>query len=519
MGSTAAANKHVKGLTLSIPIVKIDAARGEVWGYATTEALDQQGEIVGYAASKDAFSEWSAMMSKATAHLPPEGQSLGNLRVMHQPIVAGKAIHVSFDDAAKGVWFGARVNRETQDGKDAWSKVENGELTGFSIGAPYAEREVTYVDGVDHPVNVVTKYKLSEVSLVDNPACPGSFFQEVKLAKGGNLMPAFTSMDSDAEPRGATVVYEPKPTAASAGTKTSKENPMSVEKAGKKIGPVPHGDGTVPGEQRPKTPSLEPMPGRGETGADETDKSVDGLDTGKPGGPHEDASESVPFKEGQGKAAEADADASAKGFPPQGGAPPPGASYAPPHMDVPMPGGGAPPPPPGAQVPPARKDPGMEMPGQYAFCAYCGAKMSSADGGAITTPFHKTCGEAMELKKMGSGLNMGAIAKMFKETGATLEKFEGAIQKRDAQIAAQAQVIEGLAKRIHTLEHTPTAGGPARTDLPSGVQVVEKGADVGSAEKGVSAIEKALPFVKDPFTRDRMSREVALASVKKAQGS
>src|SRR5262249_19051409 len=67
----------------TIPITKIDAERREVWGYATVEEIDRQGEIIDFEASKRAFAALAADFSKRT-----DGKSLGNLREMHLPKVA-----------------------------------------------------------------------------------------------------------------------------------------------------------------------------------------------------------------------------------------------------------------------------------------------------------------------------------------------------------------------------------------------------------------------------------------------
>jgi len=59
---------------LLIPIEKIDKERRTVSGWATTESVDKQNEIVDYGASKKAFEDWH-----------------GNIREMHEPKAVGKA--------------------------------------------------------------------------------------------------------------------------------------------------------------------------------------------------------------------------------------------------------------------------------------------------------------------------------------------------------------------------------------------------------------------------------------------
>ena len=108
---------------------------------------------------------------------------------MHQDIAVGKALDIEFDDDAKGVWIGAKISEST-DGENAWTKVKEGVLAGFSIGGRVndARMEQMMIDGKKKMVNVITDYDLGETSLVDNPAVASAVFQMVKSAKGGKLV-------------------------------------------------------------------------------------------------------------------------------------------------------------------------------------------------------------------------------------------------------------------------------------------------------------------------------------------
>lgn len=154
-----------KPMHISVPISKVDEEQRMVWGFATVEEVDKHGEIIGYEASKKAFGAWP-----------------GNIREQHNPDRAvGKGIEVQFDDAKKGVWLGAYVS-ESADGENAWIKVKEGILQGFSIGGRINQWDTVKVDGNDHLM--VTDYDLSEVSLVDNPACPSAMLEMVKSVDG-----------------------------------------------------------------------------------------------------------------------------------------------------------------------------------------------------------------------------------------------------------------------------------------------------------------------------------------------
>lgn len=155
-----------KSFQINIPITKIDEEQRIVTGIATTEALDSQGDIVDYDASKKAFSEWK-----------------GNIREMHDPVAIGKAIDVQCDDKAKTVTVSAKIS-ESADGENAWIKVKEGVLSGFSIGGRVFE---VAKDKAVEGANRVLDYALSELSLVDNPANPEAELLMVKSVGGGRL--------------------------------------------------------------------------------------------------------------------------------------------------------------------------------------------------------------------------------------------------------------------------------------------------------------------------------------------
>src|SRR5215471_16463635 len=100
----------MKNVNLFAQIAKIDEAKREVWGVATSEIVDKDGEIFDYRSSKPYFKAWSDEISKAT-----DGKSLGNVREMHEPSAVGKLVEIGFDDELKEVRVGAKIIDE-----DAW---------------------------------------------------------------------------------------------------------------------------------------------------------------------------------------------------------------------------------------------------------------------------------------------------------------------------------------------------------------------------------------------------------------
>jgi len=165
-------NEEVKFMTndfsLYVPIAKVNLEKRTVAGWATTEEIDKQNEIVDYAGSRDAFANWQ-----------------GNIREMHEPKAVGKAVEIIPNDPDKKVWVEAYISKGAED---TWQKVKEGILTGFSIGGQTMHKTTQIVKdmttGGSRTVSRITKYRLNELSLVDNPANPGCSFTLVKSVDG-----------------------------------------------------------------------------------------------------------------------------------------------------------------------------------------------------------------------------------------------------------------------------------------------------------------------------------------------
>lgn len=137
------------------PIAKIDSEQRMVWGYASTEALDEQGEIIKREALEAALGNY---------------MRFANIREMHQPSAVGVAKEAALDE--KGLYIAAKI---VDNG--AWEKVVQGVYKGFSIGG-----RVTARDPLDR--NVITGLTLTEISVVDRPANPEAVFDCWKISSG-----------------------------------------------------------------------------------------------------------------------------------------------------------------------------------------------------------------------------------------------------------------------------------------------------------------------------------------------
>jgi phage head maturation protease len=129
------------------PIAKLDAEQRMVWGYASTEALDDQGEIVKREALEAALGAY---------------MRFANIREMHRPSAVGVAKEAAVDD--RGLYIAAKIVDH-----EAWEKVVNGVYKGFSIGG-----RVTARDPAER--SVITGLALTEISIVDRPANPEAVF-------------------------------------------------------------------------------------------------------------------------------------------------------------------------------------------------------------------------------------------------------------------------------------------------------------------------------------------------------
>jgi HK97 family phage prohead protease len=141
-------------MRMFLPIAKVDAAQRMVWGYASTEARDDQGEVVKREALEGALGDY---------------MKFGNIREMHQLSAVGKAQNAEIDE--KGLYLGAKVVDDR-----AWEKVKEGVYNGFSIGGKVLER-----DAGDY--KTISKLRLDEISLVDRPANPEAVFDCWKRSK------------------------------------------------------------------------------------------------------------------------------------------------------------------------------------------------------------------------------------------------------------------------------------------------------------------------------------------------
>jgi len=254
-------------MRIFVPLAKLDEEKRLAIGYASTPALDSQGEIVNREAVEAAL---------------PDYMRFANIREMHQPSAVGVAEAADLD--AKGLRIAAKVVDD-----DAWEKVKQGVYKGFSIGG-----RVTARDPADR--RVITGLELTEISLVDRPANPEAVIDVYKvfeLAKEGRRNSAADQKriqhvhDTSVE-LGAQCAHAPEAADPSAGqSDDGADDPAKAARAGDLANP-----GSGPGlaerldalarevaAQRTLLTKLaaEPAPAKYQSAVRVVDKSEDGV--------------------------------------------------------------------------------------------------------------------------------------------------------------------------------------------------------------------------------------------------
>ena len=137
-------------LQWSFSFTKVNSDERIVEGWATADVRDLQNDRIPYEVAKRAFEQYFATVG---------------IREMHQPRAVGRLDKWWPDDAGKRIGISCYISK-SRDGEDAWIKVQEHVLKGFSIGGraldwKYASSE-----------RIITEMQLTEISLVDVPANP-----------------------------------------------------------------------------------------------------------------------------------------------------------------------------------------------------------------------------------------------------------------------------------------------------------------------------------------------------------
>lgn len=154
----------------------------KVWGYASSEAVDSDGEIIAAEAMKAAI---------------PDYMKFGAVREMHGSNAAGTAIEINVEDDGR-TFFGAHIVDPV-----AVTKIKTGVYKGFSIGGSVTARD-------ELNKSQITGLKLTEISLVDRPANPDAVFTCFKADKPKDEEEAANKDDKPSDKSAEDKVDKPK---------------------------------------------------------------------------------------------------------------------------------------------------------------------------------------------------------------------------------------------------------------------------------------------------------------------
>jgi DNA-binding ferritin-like protein len=207
----------MENFNLSFPIEMIKKEQRIISGIATADNIDKSGDIVEFEASLEAFKNWG-----------------GNIREMHAPIAVGKAVNyeaVIVKDEDGNEYNAIRVDAYISKGaQDTWEKILDGTLKAFSIGGKIMEKsESTTKMFRGKPVNIIKKYSLGELSVVDNPANAIATVDIVKRDASGDLNYVLEDIIDKASP-----LKDPKGGLTAAGRRHFKETEGANLKPGVK---------------------------------------------------------------------------------------------------------------------------------------------------------------------------------------------------------------------------------------------------------------------------------------------
>jgi hypothetical protein len=158
-----------------MPISKVDVEKRIVSGFATLDNVDRQGDRITSEASRKAFESFR-----------------GNVRLMHQPIPAGKVVNFRtetfFDMETNKQYSGVYVDAYISKGADnIWEMVLDGTLTGFSVGGNVKDSEPVLDAESQKTVRIIKDYDLVELSLVDSPANQLANIFSIQKTDHGNV--------------------------------------------------------------------------------------------------------------------------------------------------------------------------------------------------------------------------------------------------------------------------------------------------------------------------------------------
>uniref|UniRef100_A0A6M3XSQ4 Putative prohead protease n=1 Tax=viral metagenome TaxID=1070528 RepID=A0A6M3XSQ4_9ZZZZ len=151
-------------------------------GWASTEALDKQGDIVTIEAFEKTMDKYM--------------QLGGTIIDKHSNRKIGAAVGYEFrnKDGKRGLWIEGVLFKQYKIHDEVWRKIKQGEYKGLSIGAdPTEEKEIC---DETKCWNVIKGIELFEISVVDSPANPDAVIEDKNtLVKSESFINNSTTSD------------------------------------------------------------------------------------------------------------------------------------------------------------------------------------------------------------------------------------------------------------------------------------------------------------------------------------
>lgn len=169
---------HKRVWASSLLIAKVDQDQRIVEGFASSERLDSQGDIVDAAAIKAALPEYMKWANLRAMHQDEDGNEVADAvgTVIKAEVIDGD-VEVDGETLHNPLHIVAKVVDD-----DAWNKVKEGVYKGFSIGGKIVKYIREKLNGAS--IRRITKLLLYEISLVDRPANQDA---KILMWKGFNM--------------------------------------------------------------------------------------------------------------------------------------------------------------------------------------------------------------------------------------------------------------------------------------------------------------------------------------------
>lgn len=150
-----------------------------VWGYASTDDLDSQGDQIELEA-----------ISKAGNQLTVAPYNKVFLNHNYQDIAIAKIVFTKTDN--NGLLILAKVNDDHARAGEVWKSIQEGYLDGFSVGGDFVKVIRQFKQEIGKYVNIVKELILREVSLTSIPAnrkagVLGAFVKVQKLVEENKM--------------------------------------------------------------------------------------------------------------------------------------------------------------------------------------------------------------------------------------------------------------------------------------------------------------------------------------------